>query len=164
MSRAGVIEQSRRARMATGETSGPIHPITTRRSGHYYLFYVKHHGGDRDAARWLPTLTRNEEFAVFDTADFHDLSDDVGYLYGVRKGLEGEVLELGTWGQQVAEFPFARLNAPWHGYPLYPLKEAGPKNRPGEKHRPSKEVFLKMEAAGLITVQQRKRLRKGNHA
>ena len=164
MSRAGVIEplqsQSRRDRMATGETSGPIHPVATRRSGHRYLFYVKHHGGDREAARWLPTLTRDQEFAVFDTADFHDLSDDVGYLYGIGNGPDGEVLELGTWGQQVAEF---RPGVTWHGYPLRPLKEEGPENRKGEKHRPASVVFKKMETAGLISLQQRKRLMKGDH-
>jgi hypothetical protein len=49
-------------------------------------------------------------------------------------------------------------------YPLWPVKELGPQNRRGEKFRPPREVFLKMEAVGLITKQQRKRLIKGDHA
>ncbi len=37
--------------MSIGETSGPIHPVLTRRSGYRYLFYDKHHGrGAPDAA------------------------------------------------------------------------------------------------------------------
>jgi hypothetical protein len=150
--------------MATGEASGPIHPAPTRRSGHRSLFSGKHHGHDPRAARWLPTLSQDEEFAVFDAADFHGLNDERGWLYGVRVGESGGILELGTWGEQVAEFPAARPDEPWHGYPLYPLKEAGPPNRRGEKHRPSKDVFLKMEAAGLLTARDRKRLMKGDHA
>jgi hypothetical protein len=150
--------------MATGETSGPIHPIPTRRNGYRYLFYDKHHGrGGLDVARWLPSLGQDEEFAIFDLADFHELADDRGWLYGIRRGAEGAILDLGTWGQQVAEFPRARRDEPWHGYPLWPLKEHGPPNRRGEKHRPSKEVFSRMEAAALLTARDRKRLYKGDH-
>lgn len=149
--------------MSTGETSGPIHPVPTRRSGYRYLFYDKHHGRDVYAARWLPSVSHDDEFAVFDTADFHALSDDRGWLYGIHRGPEGEVLVLGTWDQQVAEFPSARENEPWHGYPLWPLKDKGPENRRGEKHRPSKAVFQMIEDAGLITTRDRKRLSKGDH-
>lgn len=148
--------------MSTGESAGPIHPVPTR-NGKRYLFSGKHHGGDRNAAQWLPTLSHDEEFTVFDTADFHDISDE-GWLYGVRIGPRGDVLELGTWGQQIAEFPFARDNEAWHGYPLWPLKVAGPPNRKGEKHRPAKNVFLKMEAEGLIDTRDRRCLQKGDHA
>ena len=151
--------------MSTGETSGPIHPVPTRRSGYRYLFYDKHHGrGGPDSAQWLPSMSHDDEFAVFDTADFHDLSDDRGWLYGIRRDPDGEVLPLGTWGQQTAEFPFGRENEIWHGYPLWPLKDTGPENRRGEKRRPSKGVFLKMERANLITTQDRKRLQKRKNA
>jgi hypothetical protein len=149
--------------MATGETSGPIHPVATQRSRYRYFFYEKHHGADQRAAQWLPDLSHDEEFAIFDMADLNDLSDERGWLYGIRRGAGSEVLDLGTWGQQVAEFPFARPDEPWHGYPLWPLKEQGPPNRKGEKHRPSKEVFLKMEAAAFLTTRNRKRLYKGDH-
>jgi hypothetical protein len=71
---------------------------------------------------------------------------------------------LGTWNQQVAEFPVAREGEAWHGYPLYPLKELGPENRRGEKHRPKNVVFDKMVRAGLITPRQRRRLLKGDYA
>jgi hypothetical protein len=151
--------------MSTGESPGPIHPSPTRRSGYRYFFYDKHHGrGGPDAAQWLPALSHDEEFAVFDTADFHEILDAREWLYGIHRGPEGEVLMLGTWGQQLAEFPLARDGQPWHGYPLWPLKDAGPPNRRREKHRPSKDVFLKMETANLLTARDRKRLQKGNHA
>ena len=153
--------------MSVGETSGPIHPIPTRRSGYRYQFYDKHHGrGARrsDAARWLPSLSRQEEFAVFDTADWHEIADERGWLYGVRaKDAAGVIPDLGTRGEQIAEFPFARPNETWHGYPLWPLSEEGPANRRGEKARPSKEVFLRMEAEGLLTPRERKRLLKEQH-
>lgn len=150
--------------MATGENPGPEHPVATRRSGYRYFFYDKHHGkGAPDAARWQPDLTQDEEFEVFDEADAHDLSDERRWLYGIGFSVNGEVRQLGTWGQQVAEFPFARAAAAWHGYPLWPLWEAGPQNRKGEESRPAKEVFLKMENVGLLTTSQRKRLLKGKH-
>ncbi len=146
--------------MSIVESSGPIHPQPTRRSSYRYLFYNKHHGYDDRASRW--TLSQDEEFAVFDTADFHDLSDDRGWLYGVRPHIGGRIPELGTEGQQLAEFPSARDNEPWHGYPLWPLKDKGPENRRGEKRRPSRDVFQRMEDEGLLTPRDRKRLWKGN--
>lgn len=130
-----------------------------------YQFYDKHHGrGAPDVARWLREMSEDEEFAVFDTADANEISDERGWLYGVRpRDAEGDIPDLGTWGQQIAEFPHARPNETWHGYPLWPLVEAGPENRKGEKSRPSKDVFSKMVAAGMLDDRQRKRLYKGDH-
>ena len=79
------LRETRSDRMSTGETAGPIHPVPTRRSGYRYLFYEKHHGrGGTDAARWLPTLSQEQEFAVFDAADQAEISDERGWLYGIR--------------------------------------------------------------------------------
>jgi hypothetical protein len=109
-------------------------------------------------------LSREEEFAVFDTADMNELSDERGWFYGIRPRNEsGDIPDLGTWGQQLAEFPFARPNEAWHGYPLWPLVEEGPQNRRGEQSRPAKRVFDRMEAVGLLTHRERKRLYKGDH-
>jgi hypothetical protein len=151
--------------MSFGGISGQVQPEATRRSGYRYQFYDKHHGrGGLDAAQWLPTLTREEEFLVFDTADLNQLSDDRGWLYGMRPRNEsGDIPDLGTWGQQLAEFPFARPKEPWHGYPLWPLVEDGPENRRGERSRPSRRVFHRMEELGLLTRREKKRLYKGNH-
>ena len=149
--------------MSSGGDSGPLHPVPTRRSGYRYFFYDKHHGRDARAAQWLPDLSHDEEFAIFDTAVEQELSDERSWLYGVRPGPGRTVRDLGTWGQQVAVFPFARPNEPWHGYPLGPLKEAGPPNRKGEKYWPSKAVFLRMEAVGLLTKRDKRRLLKGDH-
>jgi hypothetical protein len=151
--------------MSIGAASGPIHPVQTRRSRHRYLFYDKHHGrGDPGAARWLPGLSQEDEFAVFDVADWEEVSDEGGWLYGLRaRDGAGHIPDLGTWSQQIAAFPFARPNVPWHGYPLWPLGEGGPKNRKGEKDRPSKQVFLRMEAVAMITRRERKKLYKGDH-
>ncbi|MGL4553174.1 MAG: hypothetical protein ACRC33_18570 [Gemmataceae bacterium] len=140
-----------------------IHPETTRRGGYRYTFTAKHHGGGSSGdARW--TLNDAEEFSVFDGADFHQVADDAGNLYGVLPGTDGSLRELGTWAQQVAEFPAAADGVPWHGYPIWSVNDEAPDNRRGERMRPAKEVFVKMEGAGLITRRQRKRLLKGDHA
>jgi hypothetical protein len=68
----------------------PEHPIPTKRGGYRYLFLAKHHGaGSKSDARWLPELSRDEEFAVFDDADFHDISDEQENLYGVLRTPDG---------------------------------------------------------------------------
>jgi len=139
-----------------------IHTQPTRRSGYQYQFTPKHHGADAEAAQGLPGLSLDEEFAVFDSADGNDLSDESGWLYGVERDGEG-LRDLGTWAQQMAEFPSARTGEAWHGYPIWSVNELAPPNRRGQKMRPGKEVFLKMERAGLLTARLRKRLFKGDH-
>lgn len=139
-----------------------VHPVPTVRSGYRYQFTPKHHGADPQAAQWLPELSLEEEFAVFDSADQFEIVGDNGWLYGVQPE-GGGLRELGTWSQQVAAFPSAREGEAWHGYPLMPLNDDAPPNRKGEKMRPSKGVFLKMGKAGLITTAQRIRLMKGDH-
>lgn len=141
-----------------------LHDGTTQRRHLQYLFTAKHHGADREAARWLPGLTADKEFSVFDLADLHDLSDERGWLYGVLRAEVEGLRSLGTWNQQMAEFPSANEGQPWHGYPIYPLKGLGPENRRGEKCRPSKEVFSKMVMNGVLTSRERKRLSKGDYA
>jgi len=141
-----------------------VHVEPTQRNRYQYQFTPKHHGTDVDAAQWLPELSLEEEFVVFDTADQHELTDEVGNLYGVQTLPEGGLRIIGTWHQQLAEFPLARADEAWHGYPLYPLKELGPENRRGQKLRPRKSVFDKLLRARLITERQRKRLLKGDYA
>ena len=116
------------------------------------------------AAQWLPSLSLEEEFGVFDEAVFRDIFDDDGRFYGVLLGAEGDLLDLGTWQQQMAEFPRANEGVPWHGYPIWAVNQEAPSNRSGPNVRPAKEVFTKLERAGVISVQQRKRLYKGDHA
>jgi hypothetical protein len=141
-----------------------LHGTRTGRNDYGYRFTTKHHGGDRTAAPWLPSLSLDEEFAIFNEADEHGLADEDGNLYGLRHDNEGDVLYLGTWNQQVAEFPHAREGEAWHGYPHYPLIELGPANRRGQRGRPARVVFALMVQAGLISERQRRRLLKGDHA
>lgn len=135
----------------------PIHASRTRKSGYRYMFLAKHHGGGTsDDARWLPDLSRDQEFSVFDAADFHEVTDEAnGWLYGVLRDTDGDLVELGTWHQEMAEFPQAREGEPWHGYPIWAVNEEAPSNRASQKLRPAKAVFRRMEAAGLITSRQR---------
>jgi hypothetical protein len=142
-----------------------VHPVTTPKRRFNFVFTAKHHGGGKvDDARWSAEVTMIEEFGVFDEADFCDIFDKDRRLYGVLRATDGSLRDLGTWKQQMAEFPEADQGVPWHGYPIWAVAEIGPPNRAGQKCRPQKEVFQKMQDAGLITLQQRKRLYKGAHA
>jgi hypothetical protein len=141
------------------------HAQATQRSRYRYLFTAKHHGGGgRNAAEWSPLLTEEDEFAVFDLADLHDLSDQEGRLYGVLPDQAGDLRELGTYYQQVAEFPFAAVGEPWHGYPIWPVAGPAPPSLRGERLRPARDVFDRMVETGLIRATQRKRLLKGDPA
>jgi hypothetical protein len=142
--------------------SDPEHSEVTRRSKYRYCFTSKHHGGgSSEDAKW--SISREEEFSVFDTADFLEVCDDEGWYYGVLAAA-GKLKDIGTWEQQMAEFPKASEGSPWHGYPIWAVNEEAPPNRSSQKMRPPKSVFRRMEATGLISKQQRKRLFKGEHA
>src|SRR5690348_15203767 len=97
-------------------------PQRTRKRNLQYEITAKHHGENRRAAMWLPDVTPAEEFAIFDTADFGDVCDDRGALYGVQPLAEEELRILGMWQEQVAKFPRKRRDEPWHGYPVWPLE------------------------------------------
>jgi hypothetical protein len=144
-----------------------IHGEPTRRSGYQYQFTPKHHGGPGSGpneAQWLTSLSLAEEFAIFDGADEHEISDGDGHLYGVERDGPGSLRHIGVWDEQVAKFPVTRQGEAWHGYPAYPLVDEGPEYRRGQKGRPDGAVFTKMVRAGIISPTQRKRLMKGHHA
>jgi hypothetical protein len=149
--------------MATGESAGLVHPVQTANHQYQYLFHPKHHGrGGPREAQWSKELRRDQEFAVFDLADIHDLLDGKGHLYGLRLAPNREILELGTLGQQVAMFPRARPDEPWHGYPLSPLRRVSPPH-PEERDVPT-EVLRRMVERGLLNEIERRRLEKGRRA
>jgi hypothetical protein len=144
-----------------------VHGERTKRGGYQYQFTPKHHGGPgsgRHVAQWLTSVSLDEEFAIFDAADEHELSDEDGHLYGVEGKGPQSLRHIGAWKEQVAIFPFARDGEAWHGYPVYPLVDEGPENRRGQKARPEGAVFTKMVRAGIISPSQRKRLMKADHA
>jgi hypothetical protein len=108
-------------------------------------------------------MTHDEEFAVFDLADLHDLSDEKGDLYGLRLGPEGTIMSLGTREEQVAEFPVAPEGHAWHGYPAWPIMRLD-RDKKERKNPAPREALAKMKEAGLITEKQRKRLARGKQA
>ncbi len=143
----------------------PIHPAQTGKHGYRYQFTAKHHGGGKlDDACWSQAVTPDEEFSIFDNADEQDIFDADGWYYGVLDDGKGNLRELGTWQQQIAEFPAAGAAVVWHGYPVWAVNGLAAPNRSGQHMRPAKSVFDKMEQAKLITARQRKRLYKGDHA
>lgn len=140
-------------------TKDELHPVATK-CGKRYLFTKKHHGGV--GSQWHPDLTKEEEFSVFCVADENEIADSRKWLFGMLM-TSGKLKCVGTQKQSVAGFPFTRGKQPWHGFPLYPLKEQGPKNRRGQQCRPEANVFKKLVKAGLLTPGQMGRLQKGQH-
>jgi len=142
----------------------PVHPEPTRKSGYRYQFTEKHHGGGTsEDARWAEDLSHADEFSVFDAADFHDVTDEGGRLYGVFRTQDGVLRDLGTWQQQIAGFPRQSEGSAWHGYPIWAVNHETPANRSGQQMRPAKAVFQRMQDAGLITKREKKRLLAGKH-
>jgi hypothetical protein len=154
-----------RKRPLRGPMSDPIYREQTRKRHYTYQFTAKHHGGGKaDDAQWANDVSRDEEFSVFDEADVCDIYDEDGRFFGVLRDKVGKLRDLGTWQQQMAEFPSSNEGVPWHGYPIWSVNELAPENRASQKVRPAKEVFARMEKVGLITKRERKRLYKGHHA
>jgi hypothetical protein len=149
--------------MPNGQFPGPLHLQTTRRNNHLYFFYDKHHkAGYSEDAQWLPDMTHDQEFAVFDLADFHDFSNEKGDLYGLHLSPERSIRYLGTRNEQVAEFPFPQRAHPWHGYPSWPITRLK-RDKKELKYPAPKDALEKMKDAGLLTENQRKRLVRGKH-
>jgi hypothetical protein len=148
------------------------HAKATARRNLTYVFTPKHHGGDKTASCWLPALTFDEEFAIFDRSDGivvqsageddRHVADNAGNLYGYETVPGGSLRELGTWHQQMAEFPVQPQGAQWHGYPIWPIGPQAPPNKQGQKCRPDAYVFDRMVQLGDISSGQGKRLKKGD--
>jgi hypothetical protein len=149
--------------MPNGQFPGPLHPPRTIRSRYEYFFYEKHHkGGYSEDGQWLPGMSQQEEFAVFDLADQHDLSNTKGDLFGLHLSQAREVLELGMRGEQVAKFPVTEEGHPWHGYPAWPIMKLD-HDEATRKYPPPVEALAKMKRVGLLSEPQRKRLARGKH-
>jgi hypothetical protein len=144
-----------------------IHTDRTRLSGLSYCFTPKHHGrGSVSDACWLRDLPRAEEFAVLEMADWHQLADASGNLYGLLiRDTAGkrELLELGTRHEQIARFWAESADNHWHGHPLWRVQERGSLNRSGQDYRPPRLVFDRMVEAGILNKTQAGRLNAGKH-
>jgi hypothetical protein len=156
--------------MSIGQESE--YPSTSRRRGLRYLFTAKHHGGGTSHdATWHPSLSKADEFGIFDSADWHEIVDDSGNMYGIlRDQALGGLRMLGTWCQQVAKFPIAAAGQSWHGYPLLPIStdESQREIRPLRRSVP-REVWKRLlgenlTQAALLTKEEARNLKKGKLA
>ena len=145
-----------------------IHDQRTKERLYFYCFTPKHH--DRCAksdSRWLKEMPRPEEFQVFNMADYHELKDADGDLYGLRiSGAPGSrrLLELGDKHEQVARFwAEGRPTDPWHGHPLWPLRSRDAGNRAKQNCCPPVEVFDLMVEKGILPATKANRLKTGKH-
>lgn len=148
------------------------HRVLTARRSLAYVFTPKHHGASPTSSCWLMDLTFDEEFAIFDRsdgiivqspdADNRQVADSNGNLYGYQSLPNGSLREIGSWHQQLAEFPDQPKGVFWHGYPIWPIGAQAPQSLQGQKCRPEPRVFDRMVQLGDITPGQRKRLKKGD--
>ncbi len=156
-------------------TEKDIHDHVTERGHLRYCFTPKHHGAGRSSdSRWLRALTRPEEFQVFDMADFHELRDEDGDLYGLRiLGDPGnrQLLELGDKHEYIARFwAEGRPEDPWHGHPLWPIRSKHDDRRPkGAENRakqgccPPQKVFDRMVERRILSASKASRLKTARH-
>ena len=119
----------------------PHHRATARRHLRY-LVAPKHHGGSAAASCWLTSITFDEEFAIFDRADGilvalpggdnEQVADSAGNLYGyeILGTTDQHLRELGTWGQQMAEYPVKDNSR------IDPRRGSGSAAAPGALRRP----------------------------
>jgi hypothetical protein len=143
--------------MSNGGTPGPEHPSQTRRRRLRYFFYTKHHKSSPSPdAQWC--VSQEDEFTVFDEADFHDLSNAKGDLFGVLKRANGSFEVIGTREEQLAEFPVTPPNQAWHNYPLNLLSRH---EEVGRKARPPIEVLETMVKERILSHKQKSRLAGG---
>jgi hypothetical protein len=141
------------------------HPVATQVNGLHYEFTPKHHHGpdSRDQAQWLLELRFEEEFSIFDEADVVGISIGRGDKYGVLRDRDGDLRFLGDGDEQVAKFPYRR-SGNWHGYPCWVISPQAPPNRRRQQMFPPKEVYDRLNELGVISEEQRDRLKRGEHA
>ena len=107
-------------------------------------------------------MTHDEEFAVFDLADFHDLSNEKGDLYGLHLSPERSIMIWGLEKNRWRSFLFRKEIIPGMAIRAWPIIGWSGTSR-SEISLPPKDALEKMKHAGLITENQRKRLARGKH-
>lgn len=111
-------------------------------SGKMYFSTNQHRGEPTiHKSTWSEEITRDDEFAVFRSADQLICRDLAGNYWGIAgKGYQ----VLGTRHERFAKFPATiNLTDPWHGYPVSP-------NRRGEMDAPPDSCIEIWKAADAI--------------
>lgn len=97
---------------------------------------------------WSESVSRQEEFALFDAADRDEWQDSRGYW-----GFQGDTAPtIGTRNERMAHFPHKTDSADdWHGFPVH-ITVA---------RRPEKGLVEKWHHEGRISFAVAKKLRRG---
>jgi hypothetical protein len=161
-----LFRQRRRRSQSVAErgNSRDVWPHSTARNKYRYYYHPKHHGGGGPTdSRWCPDVSQQEEFTIFELADTLDLSDERNNLFNVRKSDDGKIHELGVFHEQIARFWGPSGNDLWHGHPLWPVVTESAINRSGQEYRPSRVVFQKFVARGVLSERDSCRLNSGRN-
>ena len=152
----------RRRKPKTSKIDHRLHPIKTTR-GRPYRFTDKHHAHPKgDHACWLPSISRDVEFSLFQGAEAGDFGDERGNLYNVHRDNE-EYLEIGTRHELIAIFWNPHSVAEWHGHPLWPIKVRGAMNRKNQAYAPPRMPLQRMADSNRISRRDADRLLRGDY-
>ncbi len=162
---ASMAKKRRSPRKHTPPPANPeLWPHPTVPHGYRYYFHRKHHGGGSPTdACWHPSITRQEEFTIFEISAQLDLSDARGNLYNVSRAADGGIRELGIFHEQIARFWKPVASEPWHGHPLWPVVTDLPTNRGSQAYRPDTSVFSKLVEQRVLSERDSHRLRSGKN-
>jgi hypothetical protein len=119
-------------------------------SGKMYQSIIKHRDSNPSEAQWLSTISPQDEYALFDTADQSQWLDASGDYWSLR--IDRKVL--GAEGERISKHPNpSNILVPWHGYPASPARRGG-----GDK--PARTIIEAWLSAQLINRSFAKRLKK----
>lgn len=139
-----------------------VHPERTHK-GQSYKFHPKHHYPSReDSGIWKRSISRDQEFMMFQDAETNEFSDESGNLFNVLKDEDNEFVTIGTKYEVVSKFWNPQPNTEWHGFPMWPIKTKLPTNRSKPVYGPSSEILKKMVDAEKITERDKARLLRGD--
>lgn len=119
-------------------------------SGKTYLSIGKHRCKRGTPSQRCWSISRPDEFAVFEWADDVNCCDGDGHLWGFH--IQGDDLDvLGTECERIAKFPKPTNETDaWHGYPVHA------KDRP--ERRPSPRFIQELYQRDVLTKVQKKRI------
>jgi hypothetical protein len=126
-------------------------------SGKLYisLFIHRQTFATLDKSMWHNSVSPQDEYGIFCTADAHNWHDAQGDFWGLLQE-RGSIIVIGVAGERICKFPLnANERDPWHGYPV------SPKLR-GDDDSPPDAVVERWIDSGVVTrtfgrrVQRRK--------
>jgi hypothetical protein len=140
-----------------------LHPTRTVK-GRAYIFVDKHHHPPKgDHACWLRSISRDDEFLLFQEAETGNFEDEKGHLWNVHRNAAEEYLEIGTRHELMAIFWNPHSASEWHGHPRWPVKTSQDYNRKNQGYEPPRSVMETMVRSGRVNQRDAERIMRGDY-